>query len=245
MAYAEGETPLGNTFRSVFEKAIDGKVEELFEPYNKDFTFIFEGVSPENRVVTPYKNYSVYLLGVRNTQTGEFLADNSISHMNGFWRSPMTFSFTSWEEVIQNSKDLPAMEEGYVCYHYESNWRIKVKNPSYLAIAHLRGEGQISTKRIVRLVFEQDQEEYLSYFPEDRQFFQPYIDAYDEMIGQISKQYEKYKGIEVQKEFALKILHMPIKGVLFSLRKGLILTDIFDKMFITTKVEILEQYIKE
>jgi histone deacetylase complex regulatory component SIN3 len=119
-----------------------------------------------------------------------------------------------------------------------------MKNASYLAIAHLRDNGVISAKRIAHLVYANDYEEYLSYFPEDKYLFDPYIKAYSKMISLINDVYNKYKDIENQKEFALAISKYPFKGVLFTVRaKGISIQDAIDKLTMNSKLMLIESFL--
>lgn len=248
MAFAEGETRLNNTFKEVFERALGGKINDYFRNFNVDYCFCFELVSPETRVVKQYEGYFLYPLLVKNKLTFE---EESLGLKEKYFSDnpnilPLErFEFRSFDEIIGNFKHIPAFDEGYVCLieslDRKNNWRIKIKNPSYLAIAHIRGDGTLSTKRVIKLVMSQDHEEYLINFPEDREFFNPYIEAYDEMIALIHELWGNYGEIDNQKEFALKVKDTPVSGVLFALKKGLTLTEIFDKMTDNYKENLLER----
>ena len=227
MAFAEGPVPnKKKTYADIFQEAIGDEVDNVFKEISKDLVIIFEMVSPETRVVTPYKEKAVYLLDVRNKNTGLFLGKEITYHWpiskEAKWLYPQAHEFETWEQVLQASNDLPAMEEGYVARI--DDWRIKVKNPAYLAIAHLRENGAITEKRIVKLVMMQDHGEYLLHFPEDTPEFEPYIKAYNTMEEDLYVRWENCKDIEDQKEFALTMMPMVQysfeKGVLFSVRKN-------------------------
>lgn len=224
MAFAEGPIPNKKmTYADVFVSALGGDPDDVFKDIQKDLVIIFELVSPETRVVTPYPDREVYLLDVRSRETGFFygteMTHNWPMPEGVHWRYPVNYNqFETWQDVIRASQDLPAMDEGYVARI--GSWRIKIKNPAYLAIAHLRENGAVTEKRVAKLVIMQDHEEYLLHFPEDRPEFQPFIEAYENMMENIKVTYEYTHAIEEQKEFALAIKDCPGKGVLFQIRKG-------------------------
>jgi hypothetical protein len=85
-----------------------------------------------------------------------------------------------------------------------------------------------------------DEEEYLSYFEEDRKFFQPYIDARDLMWKDLEKVWEENKDIEGQKDFALKVKGYPFAHILFARRKGQATEDILGKMTTPSKERLME-----
>jgi len=247
MAFAEGLVPnKKKTYADIFKEAIGGDPNDIFKEISKDLVIIFEMVSPETRVVTPYPEKQVFLLEVRNKVTGEFFGNQItwswVIPTEAHWFYPQKHEFKTWEEIVESSKALPAMEEGYVAAI--GDWRIKIKNPAYLAIAHLRENGAITEKRVVKLVFMHDHLEYLIHFPEDKPEFEPYMVAYREMIKDITISWATYGAIEDQKEFALAIKDCPAKGVLFAVRKGRKISEILEGFTDNYKVNLLKGYIK-
>lgn len=257
-AFAEGPTNLGGEFRKGVERALGFKIERLekiFYDWLKDYTVITEFVSPESRVVVRYPQYKLYVLAVRNKHTGDYLpvyyndqvADLLINRGSNV-TVPKKYRFNNFEDLTKIVEELdPFAEEGegYVCYNPNDQRRMKVKNPKHTAIAHMRENGIVSNKRIAVLVFKQDYEEYLHYFPEDREFFDPYIKAYDRMINHINEVWENTKNIEEQKEFALQVKDLPIGFALFRLRKGGRLEDTLNNINDKKKQELLEKYMEE
>lgn len=247
-AFAEGEVPEGNgrTFRDVFIEALNGDPNDVFKKIDKDLVMIFELVSPETRIVKPYENSEVYLLEVRNRVTGLFHGRPTVYYWDipygTKWKYPRTYEFKTWDDCLKASKELPAMDEGYVAI--DDKWRIKVKNPSYLAIAHLKNNGVMSEKRIILLVLENDHEEYLGYFPEDQKNFDPYIEAYENMILDIHKHWKQYKDIEEQKEFASAVKDCHAKHILFGMRnKRKEIYDVIENMTDNAKVYLIKGYV--
>jgi len=159
-------------------------------------------------------------------------------------RRPKRYAFTSFE-TLQEFNDLDALDEGYVLQAEMcpgAYWRLKVKNPAYLVIAHLRENGAISYKRIVQLIFMGEHAEYLSYFPEDYSAFEPWLKAYEKLIADIEKRYQKNKHLVAQKDFALAVKEAPCAAVLFALRKGLTVEETFTRLSDNKKLVMLEGY---
>jgi hypothetical protein len=241
MAFAEGINTQGFCFNDLFRQVVDFSI---FDNVNTELTMIFEMVSPKNRIVKRYEQDDVYLLAVRNKKTGEEYNDvelKEFAYKLGL-KVPKVYPFNSEDAVFSAFKDIDPFDEGFVCVNYETKHRIKIKNPSYVAIAHLRENGVISPKRIAILVMEQDHEEYLNIFPEDAQFFNPYIDAFERMKEDIHNAQAQFSSIAEQKEFALAIQHLPVKSILFQLRKGLQLAAVLDKLSVDSKLNLLEKY---
>jgi T4 RnlA family RNA ligase len=250
MCFAEGKSSAGfRTFADIFFGVFNTeKMNDIVLDNFKatEHTFIFELVSPETRVVTPYPKDDIYLLSVRNNKTGKEVDFETLQMVSYCIDVNICefFDFNNIESIENAINMLDALEEGFVLCDYSDMSRIKMKNASYLAIAHLRDNGVISAKRIAHLVYANDYEEYLSYFPEDKYLFDPYIKAYNKMISLINDVYNKYKNIENQKEFALAINKYPFKGVLFTVRaKGISIQDAIDKLTMNSKLMLIESFL--
>lgn len=250
MAFAEGTNAFNVSFRQVIDKAFD--VNKLNECVKEDWCVVFELTSPETRVVKRYSDYRLNLIGCRNRITQEELLSLQLDKMAESLNvpRPKSYSMFSFEDVVKNAKELPELDEGYVCVWDGENqengsfYRLKIKNPAYLAVAHMRDNGEHSEKRVICLVMMNEQEEYLSYFPEDRVLFQKYVDAHLRMKEDIKKTWSEVKGIKDQKTFALIVKDKPISGILFKMKKGFTYEQIVDKMNDNTKINLFKGYMK-
>lgn len=244
MAVGEATTPIGDNFANIFKSVVN---LDVFNKYNDDNkTFIFELVSPLTRIVKPYKESDVYLLSVRCKNTGK---EATLEELHNYSKElniklPKYYKFVDYDSIVASFKDIDAFDEGYVAIDFTNHHRIKIKNPSYLAIANLRENGAISEKRLVHLVFAGDTEEYLNIFPEDTDIFEPYIKAFTLLLSDIHDNYTKYKNIDNQKEFALAIKNLHYKSILFQMRKGEAVQDILDNTRAESKVDLLTYYTK-
>lgn len=231
-AFAEGQTPLSNkTYKDLFEEAIGGKVNDVFKNYPKEYTYIFELVSPENRIVTPYTETKVYILGIRHKETGLYanlmLMLDLMKH-NGYYfaHHPKTFNFNDPESIKNYVENMDQMDEGVVCYDPVTQKRIKIKSSTYVSLHHIRGN-EVTKKSVITLILKNEVDEFVTYFPEYKKIIQPYVDSYEGMLYYITQYYDTFKDIKDQKEFALKVKDDKYSGVYFQLRKGKKLKDIF------------------
>lgn len=230
-AFAEGETPLGKTYHDLFIEAIGTDLEHGFENCSKHYTYIFELTSPENRIVTRYYKTSTTLLAIRNNLTGLYVDYDKINDYTCFnikteGLAP-NYDLNNPEDIIEFVNNRDVMDEGVVCYDNITQKRIKIKNASYVAIHHLRGN-EVTKKSIISLILKGETEEYFVYFDEDRERFEPYIKKYNEILSTVKKMYSNVCNIKDQKEFALKIKDFKYKHFLFSLRKGKKIEDLFN-----------------
>lgn len=221
-AFAESDVNgWGITFEGIVLRTLGKSMgdfqSDCDEYLSKDCTYIFEITSTENRVVTRYDNDALWYLACRQNQTGEYIRDEEEAVKLLGAKLPRQFSFSSTQECIDAAKSLPNLEEGYVVY--ENNQPVcKVKSPQYVAIHHLRGEG-LNPKRIVQLVCMNEQDEYLKYYPEDREHFTPYEEALNYILQSGEEVYNKYKDKVEQKEFALCVKDHPLAACIFMARK--------------------------
>ena len=136
------------TFYDLIQKAVN-YTDIKFDELNKDYTYIFELVSPENRVVIKYDEYKLYHLGTRNNKTGEELITNI-----GI-EKPKTYPLTSFEDCIDavyklNDEDTVS-HEGFVVVDKDFH-RIKIKSPEYIVLHHMIDNGNFSKKRCIDLI---------------------------------------------------------------------------------------------
>ena len=123
---------------------------------------------------------------------------------------------------------------------------MKVKSPAYVAAHRLRGETILTGKRVMDMIFLNEQEEYLSIFPEDEDMFNTYLTALSRLKADFEALWDKTKNIEDQKEFALSVKVSRVSSLLFNKRKdnSLSFEDMFGKLFTSNKYKLIEGYVK-
>ena len=218
---------------------------------HSDLTFTFELATQYNRIVTRYDRPRIVLLSVRDRSTLKELANlddiyAALHSVAPIIELPAKYplAVTSLAEVATLAAALPQMSEGYVVVVDAAFNRVKVKNPSYLALLHLKESSASSVKALVQLVLTNEGSEFLAYFPE-------FKEQYDRISARVSaiKQrmkvlYEEIKGLEVQKDFALavKASGVPFSGILFMLRSGKIKS--VDEGFLRTDPKSVVEVLK-
>ena len=124
-----------------------------------EFTYMFELVSPYNRVVIPYQETKLYFLGFRSRTLGEeYLPDI----FKQYFTIPKRYSLHSVSDVQNAANKLSWDEEGYVVCDAGFN-RIKIKSPSYVMAHYVRNNNTINIERLVQIVLDGEQEEFLIY----------------------------------------------------------------------------------
>jgi hypothetical protein len=158
-----------------------------------DYCLIFELTGPLNRVVTPYQQDGLTLLGARSVHDWNECAPGALDNYAaelGVSR-PQVYSFTDWDHIHNMLKMLKSLDEGYVLVDYNhtthdhSFRRVKVKNPQYLVVARFLGNN-FTDKNILSVVLEGDAAEVLAYFPE----FGKTFDRVEMAVLELSEQLE-------------------------------------------------------
>jgi hypothetical protein len=138
---------------------------EWLEQLDTEYTYIFELVSPYNRVVIPYANTQVYFLGARNNisnyQWGCDERAAEILHCDMFPR-PKLYPMQTLEEVIDAAENLPWNEEGYVCYDKDFN-RCKIKSPKYVVAHFARNNNVITRWHLIDIILKGEMDEFIIY----------------------------------------------------------------------------------
>lgn len=160
------------TFGELFLEAI----ENYFEG-NPNYTYMFELVSPYNKIVIEYPEIKVYHIGTRDNKTGEEL------EINIGYDKPKQYRLRTEEEVKKAASNLPFNEEGYVVVDKDYN-RVKIKSPAYVNAHRLVNNHTVNKEKVLDLILQNEQEEFISYFPE-------YKEAFDKMIIKLDK-WENY-----------------------------------------------------
>lgn len=118
---------------------------------DRDYTYIFELVSPYHQIVVRYPYTELWHIGTRNNKTGK-----EVRAYLGI-QQPEEYSINSLDGCINaakrlgTDKDGSVIEEGFVVV--DAYWnRVKVKNPAYFAIHRIATSRSLSKKHAVELL---------------------------------------------------------------------------------------------
>ena len=258
MAYAEGLTSTAiHTFHECVMKCFgEGEWEKFCSYLNPNFTYVFEFVSPENRVVKSYgSDYHLYFLACFDNRTGkeergqEEIGNTVIELLGEFdnIRHPKVYSLKNYSEIVDFMSSLDTMDEGFVVYDKKSGIRVKIKNPSYLAIASKRMNGGLTENAIIDMVYANETAEYLTYFHEDFHLIEPYMEAYERMMNLIHKVWNDVRFMDTsdaegRKMYASRVKEYPFSGLLFSMKDGKEMKDILARMSDNSKKSMLLKF---
>ena len=151
------------TFKELFWNTIlkqyDKTKETFTELLDQNFCYAFELQSPYNIVITQHAFSKVTLIGIRNLNT---LEEHSVKD-NIFFQSPEIFDLNNVEEIKNTFKGMDWQNEGYVVCDDNFN-RVKIKNPAYISIHHLKGK--LGLHNIIEIVKTNEIDEFCGIFKE-------------------------------------------------------------------------------
>lgn len=207
-----------NTFGELFNIAKQNAKLD-FDILDKNKTYMFELVSPYNKVVVNYENIEIYHIGTRDNNTYEEIEiDIGV-------KKPKQYSLNTLEDCIKSANELSYNKEGYVVVDKYWN-RVKIKSPAYVAVHHLKGNGEVNISSVIELLRKNEIGEFLNYFPE-------YTKNVESIKGKINSIIEQLKNglkevnskiYETQKEFALEVKDRPFSAFYFNWKKDNSLT---------------------
>lgn len=145
-----------DAIRNVFPNEYD-----FFNMLDPKCTYMFELVSPYNRIVIPYEEIKLYFLGIRDMDDGEEWNPEE-SDLFMFFSIPKRYPLHSLKDVQNAANALPWDQEGYVVCDANFN-RVKIKSPSYVMAHYARNNNTINIERLVQIVLDGEQEEFLIY----------------------------------------------------------------------------------
>ena len=196
------------------EKIYRAKYESV--EVDRDYTYCFEIIYPENRIVVNYKSEEdIFLLAKIHTKTGKEKSTNDC----GFRTAKKVEGFKTLEELKKLDTE---NKEGFVVRFIDDNFRIKIKFKTYV---HVHKFGYLSYEKVLNFL-KKGEEIPIENIPDE---------AYDEikiMIKKIRKQYQcktetyvrKYENIvkhtngesEIIEEIKRSLNH----SILFAIHRG-------------------------
>lgn len=214
-----------NLFWNTYDRVVRGpNVLDL----NPDYTYIFELCTPYNRIVVEYDSPKIVFIGCRHNIT---LEEESVDEVNcilkrifphyGF-TTPSALNRTSLAEYISfvNGAN-PLEQEGVVVVDANFN-RLKVKNEGWIALHHIKSSSGI--RKLADVLRKGESPEFsLAVAKLGGDVLNKFNQLEAKHIGlalKVQGEYERIKGIQDQKEFALEATKFSFSSLLFGMRKN-------------------------
>lgn len=195
-AEGEGEVnnKMGTTFNELFWKTVYEKYNLTEFKLEFGYTYVFELTTPYNIVVKPHGESSATLLTVRSLHDLKELSFEDVSAIATGLGVPMVKEFDlsarNVGTLLNTFKNMVWTEEGYVVVDANFN-RIKIKNPAYVAVHHLKGK--TAEHNIIAIVKTNEIEEFASTFPDRKEELVKLKDNYDKLVNHLNEGWEELK----------------------------------------------------
>jgi len=195
---AEGEGEVNNkngtTFNDLFWDIVNNKYTFNECLLNKDYIYVFELTTPYNIVVKPHGESSATVLTIRNRETLVELSGKDLEMAAISIGVPLVKSFdinaSNVGHLLKTFEGMPWSEEGYVVRDGNDN-RVKVKNPAYVAVHHLKGK--TAEHNILTIVKTNEIEEFAATFPERTEELYRLKEAYDLLVVKLNGVWDELK----------------------------------------------------
>lgn len=157
----------GFTFGNIVERALGCDWLSFCRELDKNYTYMFELVSPDTQVTVYYEHDGLYYLGQRHRGSAEESYEYQEVWKNFGICEPKVFNLTSLDGCIAAVGEMSKDEEGVVVSDANFN-RIKIKSPEYLIAAHAANNGKLGLRTAIRLIREDKVDDFLAYAPMHR-----------------------------------------------------------------------------
>lgn len=203
---------IGGTFADLFWNTWNTLKMRLPEP---GCCYMFELMTPMNRIVVQHREPKLVLIGVRDLTTLKELPVEPVAERHG-WSAVRSLPLSTCEQCIEAAKALdPMSAEGFVVVDADFR-RVKIKSPRYVAIAHAIDHA--SPRRMLELVRSNESAEYLAYFPDLQSKYNAMAERFAAVCREIDAIYAALASIRDQKQFAAAALKTNHSAALFAIR---------------------------
>ena len=202
------------TFRSMFWQTWSALGYTM--PQERGSWYAFEFCRPDNRIVVRYPEPRIVLHGVRLDDFREVgpAGVEAVALANG-WESVKSWPATDAASAVADAaKTDPLALEGFVVVDRHCN-RVKIKNPRYVEIHHLRGNR--SPRGVVELWKAGEVSEVLAHFPEMQADFDAVLGPLNTAIERVGHAWQRHAPLTDRKEFAMQVKALPFSSALFKM----------------------------
>lgn len=229
-SFALEESTNGVKWQDLILQALKIKeLQELDEILDSDLTYVCELCTIYNKIVRTYVEPTMYFLSAFDKDAKE-LHWNDERIWDGLGRGwfifnfPRKYNFSSYEQIEAFIKEQEKKDKTFegVVIRDKNNKRWKIKSSTYLALHHMRGEGQnmFMPKYLIEFALTGETDEVLTYFPEVKEHLEEVSKKIHNELANLLTIWQETCHLESQKDFALAISpRTKLSSILFQARK--------------------------
>jgi hypothetical protein len=164
-----------NTFRYMFLQSCND-INLHFDNLDKKYSYSFVMQHIENRIVVPIIDNALFLVNVYEFKDGTVYCKDLKEFNDKFINSTVSIlkpdvtlaNINSFNRLISfvNETDLDYKILGYICYNKNNGSRIKIRNPNYETVRHLKGNTPKIQFQYYYLRKNNKVREFLKFYPE-------------------------------------------------------------------------------
>lgn len=185
-------------------KACVFQFQNYCDRLDKNCTYVYEMVGPQNRIVVHYKENALYFISKRNIVNGVENDDAPEALRNGVRVIPHYNCRNMWD-TLKLLEGMDEEHEGVVVCDVHFN-RVKLKTEWYLALHRVRGNGVLTVKRVVEMWQVGALDDYMAAFPEYNEFINNTLAAIKKLIEETEYAFHFLAAKPLsRKEFAAQV----------------------------------------
>lgn len=194
------EAPLDNgqfkNYRQLFDYVLGFYPNFNFQNLNKKYTYCLECCSQFNKIVLDYPEPKLYHILTRDNSTLEEVNENIGIPKPAHYYLEDEADYKSFVEEMSENHEGIVVQDKY-------NNRVKIKTQTYFALHHLVANHCITLRKAIFLIWTNEQNELLSYFPEFISYFdqvKTQLDQVKTQLDSIQKETEEIKTRSIRKK---------------------------------------------
>jgi hypothetical protein len=164
-AQTEERIPPPYTFASLRDYALRGHEEEVRD-LPVGWTFMFELTSPYNKIIVPYRETKLTLLGCRDEYGLEHTPEWAREMFKLDFETPALYPLKTIDEVIAYCESIDSNDREGVVVQDENFNRVKIKSAHYRDLVFLKGDGHFSDEGIFLALKHENIDDALAAWPE-------------------------------------------------------------------------------
>ena len=239
------------TFRDMFmEAAQECKLD--ISQLNKDFSYSFVLQHPQNRIVVPFRNPQLYLVGLYKIykDNNNMVVDSYdpqdykqfFQDLGTSVKFPQIYNFNKYSDLITKYGSMNTSYDivGVVIHNMNTGERTKIRNPVYEQVRNLRGNQPKLQYQYLSLRKEGKVKDFLKFYPENKSDFSTYRDQVHLFTNTL---YTNYVSCYIKKEKPLLEFSEQFRTHMFNLHQIYMNNFREKKQFITNTV--VQKYVNE
>lgn len=217
----------GKNFRNMFLEAAT-RNNLILENLNKHLCYSFVLQHPDNRIVVPFKEPQLYLVGIYFIDNSDKSNIRVFKHdmekiKNSDWlgatiKFPEVYDSAQYSELIEKYASMNTSYDkvGFVLYNKKTGERTKVRNPTYEEVRQLRGNQPKLQFQYLSLRKQGKVAEFLKFYPENKKELSLFRDQIHLFTTTL---YDNYVSCYIKKEKPLKEFSPQFRTHMFNIHK--------------------------